>query len=30
MNTSIKDYRGKPTYAELIREASIHPTETIK
>jgi hypothetical protein len=30
MNISIKDYHRKPTYDELIQEAVIHPTETIK
>ena len=30
MNTSIKDYHRIPTYDELIQEAVIHPTETIK
>ena len=30
MNNSIKDYHRKPTYDELIQEAIIHPTETIK
>jgi hypothetical protein len=30
MSISIKDYHKKPTYDELIREAVIHPTETIK
>jgi hypothetical protein len=27
---SIKDYHTQPTYAELIQEAVINPTETIK
>ena len=30
MNNSIKDYHRKPTYDELIQEAIIHPTDTIK
>jgi hypothetical protein len=30
MSISIKDYHRKPTYDELIQEAVIHPTETIK
>jgi hypothetical protein len=30
LNISIKDYHIKPTYAELIQEAVINPTETIK
>ena len=30
MHNSIKDYHRNPTYAELIKEAIIHPTETIK
>jgi hypothetical protein len=30
MNISLKDYHRKPTYDELIQEAVIHPTETIK
>ena len=30
MNISLKDYHRIPTYAELIQEAVIHPTETIK
>ena len=30
MNNPIKDYHRTPTYDELIQEASIHPTDTIK
>ena len=30
MNSSIKDYHRQPTYDELIQEAIIHPTDTIK
>ena len=30
MKISIQDYHIIPTYAELIQEALIHPTETIK
>jgi hypothetical protein len=30
MSISIKDYHRKPTSDELIQEAVIHPTETIK
>ena len=30
MNNSVKCYHRKPTYDELIQEAVIHPTETIK
>ena len=30
MKISLKDYHRIPTYAELIQEAVIHPTETIK
>ena len=30
MSHSIKDYHRKPTYDELIEEASIHPTDMIK
>jgi hypothetical protein len=30
MNITLKDYHRKPTYVELIQEAVIHPTETIK
>jgi hypothetical protein len=30
MNSTLKDYHRKPTYDELIQEAVIHPTETIK
>ena len=26
----MKDYHRKPTYDELIQEAIIHPTDTIK
>ena len=30
MNIALKDYHRIPTSAELIQEAFIHPTETIK
>ena len=30
MNNSIKEQQRKPTYDELIHEASIHPTDKIK
>jgi hypothetical protein len=30
MNITLKDYHRKPTYDELIQEAVVHPTETIK
>ena len=30
MNISVKGYHRKPTYDELIQEAFINPTETIK
>ena len=30
MHNSIQDYHITPTYAELIQEAVIHPTATIK
>ncbi len=30
MSFSVKGYHRKPTYDELIQEAVIHPTETIK
>ena len=30
MNISLKDYHRIPTYTDLIQEAVIHPTETIK
>ena len=30
MNSSIRGYHRKPTYAELLQEAVINPTETIK
>ena len=30
MNSSIKDYHRQPTYDELIQEAIMHPTDTIK
>ena len=30
MHSSLKDFHRTPPYAELIQEAVIHPTETIK
>jgi hypothetical protein len=30
MHISINDYHIKPTYAELIQEAVINPTDTVK